>query len=148
MEVNTHELAWAAGFFDGEGSTLIRRQSRTPQIAVQVAQTDPRVLERFKTAVGSLGNITGPYRSKNARHKEKWSFSAASFEQAQAILAMLWKFLGPVKREQALAVLREYREGQENKLPNLRGVALWTKLAKEGKPLPEGARLHRRMVKT
>ena len=141
MELNAYEVAWAAGFFDGEGSTLIRRQSRTPQVAVQVAQTDPRALERFKAAVGGLGNITGPYKAKSIRHKEKWSFSAASFEQAQAILATLWRFLGPVKRQQALVVLREYREGQNNKLPNLRGVALWGKLAKEGKPLPKGAKL-------
>ena len=141
MEVNTHELAWAAGFYDGEGSTVIGRQGRTPQLRVQLAQIDPQVLERFKAAVGGLGNITGPYKSRSPKHKEKWIYFSSRFEHAQAVIALLWRFLSPVKREQALKAMHIYKQGQDNKIVGPSGVALWSKLAKEGKPLPEGAKL-------
>jgi len=88
---NREELAWAAGFFDGEGSF-----SWTEPAAFGCAvinQTNRESLERFKGAVAGLGKIYGPYEP---RHKDRWSrkpqwaFRAHRREHVQAIAVMLW----------------------------------------------------------
>ena len=51
------ELAWAAGFFDGEGSTILttKTDKRLGQLSLSVAQSaDPETLYRFRDAVKGL----------------------------------------------------------------------------------------------
>lgn len=100
------ELAWAAGFFDGEGHVGYREQLGAGQSwAVDIAQTEPNTLDRFHRAVGR-GKIYGPYRHKNGRHNPYWRFTANGYERTQAIAGMLWAFLSEVKREQFAEALR------------------------------------------
>jgi hypothetical protein len=118
MDIDTHELAWAAGFFDGEGGTYLTRgikrrpsgkssEERKLTLAIVQASEDdqlPAVLLRFQRAVGGVGGIyVASYRTE--RHLPKWQFKTGRMEHVQAIVAMLWKFLGPVKRAQATAAL-------------------------------------------
>src|SRR5712692_211737 len=62
--VDREDLAWAAGFYDGEGCTLTVDPERLyPWIGVtQGGSLDgpPEVLVRFKRAVGGIGHIDGP----------------------------------------------------------------------------------------
>lgn len=101
------ELAWAAGFFDGEGCCRARRHgtlAKTPrrfQLVLDVSQKDRRVLDRFRRAVG-VGAVYGPYR---APHRVQYHFATTDFEACQAVIAMLWSWLGPLKREQARVAL-------------------------------------------
>ena len=112
------ELAWAAGFFDGEGSTIFASQSKAKrphlfQLNVRVPQCGEfakEVLERFKAAVGRLGKVYGPY--PRGPRKPEYQFVACNFEHTQAVLAMLWKFLSVQKREQAKKALSAFREYQ------------------------------------
>jgi len=93
MSVET-ELAWAAGFFDGEGHI-----SFTPgkQIAFSVAQVDRRPLDRFLAAVG-LGVVGGPYLlGKNPRPV---FFYRARKREVDTVIERLWPFLSEPKREQ------------------------------------------------
>ena len=147
VAVDTHELAWAAGFFDGEGSFVIGKPSRTKQFRVQIAQIDPRPLERFNRAVCSLGNVSGPYKSRSEKHHIKWTFTSARFEHAQQIMILLWPYLRPIKRQQAKKAITEMlidaREVRKDPNWRLSGVALWSKMRKAGIELPEGARLPR-----
>ncbi len=107
------ELAWAAGFYDGEGCTGIWRRGANgwPCIVVKVGQVDPSSLHRMKAAFG-CGSVTGPFvRSKyNPRSKPIHQFNISNFEQAQAAIAMMWKWLGVPKREQATGRLRAVAE--------------------------------------
>lgn len=94
-------LAWAAGFFDAEGCF-----SSTPRVGVcaSITQTDREVLERFRRAVG-IGKIYGPYRTPHTDdyvRKPHYFFRAHGNERVQAILAMLWPWLGTTKRQQAI----------------------------------------------
>lgn len=103
--IDRTELAWAAGFFDGEGSTFARTERGRPgyrRLVVSVGQagTDrrPHVLVRFRRAV-ALGRIgqrdsDGVYRLR------------ASGSSAHALIALLWPHLGAIKRRQAAAALR------------------------------------------
>lgn len=101
-------LAWAAGFFDGEGSTIVH-QSRPGylRLTVSVAQLGgtepPEVLLRFKSAMLELGRI------EPQNHEGMWTWRSGSAEEAQAAIALLWPQLGTVKRDQAAFAVRRFR---------------------------------------
>ena len=102
MTLDREELSWAAGLFDGEGSTSTTKASRW---RLQIPQGHREVLDRFQKAVGGLGHIFGPYPPAPGRKLPRYQWAAQSFEEAQAVLAMLWFKLGTVKRAQAKAVM-------------------------------------------
>jgi hypothetical protein len=92
--VNREDLAWAAGLFDGEGHTRCDGGS----LKLSVAQKDREVLDRFVSAVG-VGKVYGPYATAS---KDCLMHNVlVSGANAQAAIAMLWAFLGTVKRQQA-----------------------------------------------
>jgi hypothetical protein len=106
---NKIELAWAAGFFDGEGHVSCRptrnSRSRAYRMYVQISQTDPEPLLRFKAAVHGVGVTHGPFMPKGPQWSPVWTYRANRFEQAQAVLAMLWPFLSGPKRRAAQIAL-------------------------------------------
>ena len=107
MPINKEELAWAAGFFDGEGCFFSNAKNNNP--SCQISQVHGEVLERFRDAVG-IGVVRGPIdmRRYSPRFKPQWKFDSGGFENTQHIFCLLWKNLGAVKREQGKNVLRKY----------------------------------------
>lgn len=101
--MDTHELAWAAGLFDGEGSTYT-----DPNLRVSVVQNDRYVLDRFTAAVSGLGRVGGGKRIYGRAKKPMFSWRTSDWREAQAVLALLWKWLSPQKRQQALAAFARY----------------------------------------
>lgn len=110
------QLAWAAGFFDGEGTTMTAARRDRPgyhRLEMSLPQCGhtglPEVLLRFQAALLGMGNITGPDDS------DMYFWRASGFSDAQATVALLWPQLGPVKRAQAAvamrAVQRQYDTG-------------------------------------
>ena len=119
MALDHAELAWAAGFFDGEGSTFLNNRGARgrrwrPTVRLGIGQTDVRPLERFKAAVGGLGTVRGPYgpyqTSSYVMRTPRWQWDVQGIELTQAIIAMLWKWLSPPKREQAARALSAINE--------------------------------------
>lgn len=111
IQINLIELAWAAGFWDGEGCTNFSRsyywnsKGKHPRyrICAAVGQTNNRYpIHRFKAAV-QIGNVSGP----DSALKTSWRVS--TFEEVQAVIAMLWKFLCPAKRNQYKEVLKKWK---------------------------------------
>jgi hypothetical protein len=108
------ELAWAAGFFDGEGSTKkIYSHYRTKKgevrkptknVCVSVAQADLKPLLRFQKAVGNVGHINGPY-SYRANQRPYWIWSA-SYKTAREVFGSLKTYLCSVKKAQYLRVTK------------------------------------------
>ncbi len=108
--IDTHELAWAAGFFDGEGSTSLHgsgRRVRQPRLSVP--QAEPFTLDRFRRAVFCIGRIGQP-RSRPSGSIE-YCWHTTRWTEAHAVIALLWRWLGPVKRDQAVRVFRVHRAG-------------------------------------
>lgn len=107
MAIKHTDLAWAAGFFDGEGTVGISHQSRPnplPVLHLSVSQNDTEVLERFKTIVGT-GTIYGPYdRIPNPIY----AYKTQSWVMVQYVVALLWSYLGSIKREQARVALTTF----------------------------------------
>ena len=89
------ELAWAAGFFDGEGS--IYRDSRG-SVRLSANQIRPEPLHRFVQAVG-VGRVYGPYGPKQVHQIQLVG------EKAHQVIDRLLPLLSPPKREQIERVL-------------------------------------------
>jgi hypothetical protein len=82
--MNQEALAWAAGFFDGEGCfhfSLRRRSDGALDRSTQVrmTQADSEVLIRFRDAVGGLGRVYGPYDKRRATWRPQWQYAAYGF---------------------------------------------------------------------
>lgn len=116
----TTELAWGAGFFDGEGSVGVsgRQNSGATRIFASAPQAStnvgdvPAVLTRFHSAVGWLGRIGKPYLdSRSGTYLFQWRTD--NFEEVQAVVALLWPHLGPVKRSQARRALIDFGDRQK-----------------------------------
>ena len=94
-------LACSAGFFDGEGHTRCdphRGSTTTLQPRISITQYHREPLDRFLAAVG-VGKVYGPYKGR------AWSYTVIEYEKVQAVVAMMWQWLGSVKRAQAKAAL-------------------------------------------
>ena len=104
--MDEHELAWAAGFFDGDGWAALSRQTgrRTgqPQARINQASLDgvPEVLVRFRSAVG-VGRIGGP-KIEEGREPLYW-WSASSRGDVTRTGAVIGPWLSAQKRDQITA---------------------------------------------
>ena len=111
--MNSDEVAWAAGFFDAEGTACSSRRLDRPsyerQMAVYQGGRDdiPEALLRFHRAVGGRGNITGPYRGRLFHWTTK---KHTAFDE---VMTMLWPWLSDWKRQQ----LRKATEGAGRTMP-------------------------------
>jgi hypothetical protein len=108
------ELAWAAGLFEGEGTFNLgpRKTPRHRQIRAGIKMTDLDRLQAFQSATG-LGRIYGPFQQK-PHHKAVWAWRVQSFENVQALIAMLWCWLGSRRRARATELLLESRNARES----------------------------------
>lgn len=95
--LNEVELAWAAGFFDGEGSTSLA-EGRKPKLTI--AQKYPECLERFRLAVGT-GSIHGPYYPPSNDGHQIYRFQIQRGQDVLDVLHKLWPYLSVHKKEQA-----------------------------------------------
>ncbi len=107
----SEELAWAGGFFDGEGSTYLEKHRShagyyvpclyLPQSCdVGIA---PELL-RLRCALANLGTISGVRARKgNWRPYRRWR--VVTVVGVRLGLHLLWPFIGEVKRAQAQVVL-------------------------------------------
>lgn len=108
----SEELAWAGGFFDGEGSSYLTKH-RTHEgyvnAAVEVRQSGwtgvPEVLYRLHLAFGGVGHINGPHDYEWADAPvSRWKCEAS--DDVQLVIHRLMPFIGTVKRQQAMRVLK------------------------------------------
>ena len=93
----THDITWAAGLFEGEGSVASRGQCAV----AQMSQKDVWVLQRFKELFG--GSISA-YTCNGDRQTamNKWMISGA---RARGFLMTIYGRLSPRRKEQVRGVL-------------------------------------------
>ena len=94
------EVAWAAGFFDGEGWVGGGRTGGR-SIRVSITQTDRFVLDRFRNAVDA-GTVHGPFvneanRRRGIGGKPFWAYRAGSRTGITQVHERLRPFLSPAK---------------------------------------------------
>jgi hypothetical protein len=108
----TEDLAWCAGFFDGEGCFSISKSTtRHPHkyASVRINQVHREVLDRFALAV-EVGKVRGPYQ--RGPNQPIYVYSASTWCEVKTIADLLWPWLGTIKRDQAERVLNESKKTQ------------------------------------
>jgi transcriptional regulator with XRE-family HTH domain len=92
------ERAWAAGFFDAEGCSTARLGR---YLGLGITQTNTETLERFKAAMGGLGQILSRgERGQPSHWKPRWQYQLSSFNGWVQAVSVLWPFLCEPKRRQ------------------------------------------------
>ena len=113
MSTNSLEIAWAAGFFEGEG--CISRHSKTNnRWALQMASTDKDVIEKFVNIVG-IGKLYGPYQQRQRTKdgslvKPLWRWSCAD----KASILKFANTIGPFLGERRTSALQKALADLEN----------------------------------
>lgn len=100
MRYAREEVAWAAGFYEGEGTIYLSRTS--PRMYVTQVNVEP--LSRFREVLG-VGTVRGPYQQKNPGSQPIYKYTVNGLEKVQAIIAMIWPWLSDRRRAQATKVL-------------------------------------------
>ncbi len=131
-DMSVTEIAWAAGFFDGEGSVFVRHTRRhkggtgkdypLTTVEVSLAQVRPEPILRFHNAMG-FGKVGGPYGGRK-NHSPYFRWNTAGRPSAHRLAVMLWPYLSSPKREQfrrcweELALLKTPKSPVLPELPN------------------------------
>jgi hypothetical protein len=105
------ELAWAAGFFDGEGWTsgATQQGGKTQVFYLGISQKDIRPLERFASALGLSQNI----------HRNRMNTIGLSGALALRAFRKLWPYLSDPKREQGRASFEKAHAERSRRYPKL-----------------------------
>lgn len=114
MNLDTHGLAWAAGFTDGEGCFSYMRHTgpRYGQYVYPtftVGQTNPEPLERLARALG-VGHVSGPQAPSGQGKLPVWTYRLTNPGDVQWAICAMWPWLSGPKRQQAVRVMRECRD--------------------------------------
>lgn len=97
LSPTTTDLAWAAGFLEGEGS--FQKSNGTQGVCASQVQRDP--LERLQNLLGGQIYVVREADSRNQR-VYRWAVSGA---RARGIMMTLFTFMSPRRREQITCAL-------------------------------------------
>ena len=119
--IDREKLAWAAGLFEGEGC-IARQANREkkargnyrvyvhPHMAIMMLDRDR--IEQFHEIIGKdLGHFYQVNRKDRVGKPPFWSWQTSKHEDVQAVVAMLWHWLGPRRRARYIEIVTEQRRG-------------------------------------
>ena len=117
ININREELAWAAGFFDGEGGTWFcpRRDKTSFQIRMGVSQSNnsedaiPAELIRFQNAVQGLGTFYLQRKAKNVGGRVAWMWRIHNWQDVQFVGSLLYTFLSLTKQNQFILATKNFQ---------------------------------------
>lgn len=99
MIPNACDIAWAAGFFEGEGC-VYKSNPRRKSIVVLVAQKDPEVLFRLKIWFGGSIHL----RNNSGANKIGLYAWMVSGDRARHFMRSVWNHLSTRRKAKALEV--------------------------------------------
>lgn len=100
-------LAYAAGLFDGEGSTFVNMPSasrRTSQIVMKIGMENYQPIYKFYSAV-KIGQVRGPSR---CRCGSRFNWSVGSKFDVGDVIKKLWPYLCEIKKKQIINSIDKY----------------------------------------
>lgn len=127
------EIAWAAGFYEGEGS--LSACGNGSRLILFIGQTDTEPLEKFRSAV-SEGKISGPCRVVSKLSRLPFYRFQANGEAALRCVRPLWPMLSRRRQDQILRALMLW---MSRPVGNRRGVK---RITGAPKPTAWSERLH------
>lgn len=107
------EVAWAAGFLDGECCFHSReakgkRHAYYMTLTLSVTQKEPELLYRLQSVLG-CGVVNGPY-TQEGRYTH-YSFRVTGYDKVYAVAKLVWPYLGVHKKRQAKAAIAKFKQG-------------------------------------
>lgn len=102
-------VGYCAGLLEGEGSFGFHENG----IVIQCSMTDLEPLQVLKKYLG--GSLTGPYKDKEAHHKQSWKWTLARRKDVVRICRLLYKFMSP-RRKRRIEELLLFNRTQPKKL--------------------------------
>lgn len=99
------ELAWSAGFLDGEGNFRFQKINRRSgysqlQLHIQAQQVHREPLDRLQRALG--GRVNGPYGPYQKNQQKTYSWNISGYDEAKRAIMALLPYLSPIKWDQAM----------------------------------------------
>jgi hypothetical protein len=116
----SEELAYLAGFFDGEGSIYFnsQRKGQPGSLRIAIVQISPEPLLLMSKVFG--GNVRGPYSQRSVNQSPYYQWSAYGVKAAETLGALLpWLLL---KKEQAVVGIEGQEYFESTKAPRYRRV--------------------------
>lgn len=109
------DLAWLAGFFDGEGCVHCHQYDNahnTVRIVLRVAQNAflPETLDKIYRITGR-GNFH-THHSRRGRENPITTWTAASFEDVQYVMASIWPWLSDIKKQKYIDSIHLWRKSK------------------------------------
>lgn len=102
-------IAWAAGFYEGEGSCGCYNVKGYESLRLVISQAEPEPLIRFKDALG-FGKIYGPYPYRNRpTRKPIWHYKLARAGEIMTVISALWPWLSRRRKDQFAAAMKKWR---------------------------------------
>lgn len=115
------ELAWAAGFFDGEGYIGCKKDGT---VRLSIDQINKAPLNRFQKAVGGLGTVTGPHPPSGLGKRWQYDYEVANGRAIQ-VFKLIEPYLCEIKVEQGTdAIIKSdtIRAAKPTKQPYIHGT--------------------------
>lgn len=108
-----HDIAWAAGFFEGEGNTGFNFcynksvNKSYPRLALSIAQVHREPLDAFQKVFG-IGTVRGPYGPYNTTKQPYFQYQTSG-RKAIEVLEQMKPYLFE-KAIQAEGAIKKYKE--------------------------------------
>lgn len=109
------DIAWAAGLFEGEGTWIIRK-GRYVQAGLQ--STDKDVVDRFAEIVG-FGSVGRVRRHPHLNRKDCWMWQSASKPDVKGMAEAFLPYLGSRRAERAREIVRVVAENPDRRARGL-----------------------------
>lgn len=104
------DVAWAAGFLDGEGTYAYGQYSSRGRLyrklKISCAQVPREPLDKLQALFG--GKVYGPYGPYKGNRQPYYQWHMEGHLRVQAAIAAMHSFMTQPKRDQAEQALRDY----------------------------------------
>lgn len=108
------ELAWAAGFYDGEGTICF---TCSKQLSIIIGQVEKEPLLHFRRAVGA-GKVAGPYKKKKPQ-RPMFFYRLQTSKHVIEVMDILWPFMSPFRKRQARNAITAYKRRDLKRKPGV-----------------------------
>jgi hypothetical protein len=85
------ELAWIAGFLDGEGFIIASKQHGNLYLLVGANQVEPEALRRISRVTKT--KVCGPYQPPSKQKSKPYYVISVGGARAEAFIQLLWPYL-------------------------------------------------------
>lgn len=104
--MRVEDIAWAAGFLEGEGCFYAGNR-----ISVRAAQVQPDPLYRLREILG--GNVTGPYKKTQANHRPSYDWGIHGCH-AIAVMMTLYTLMSPKRQASIRRAIDKWKAAPGN----------------------------------